>query len=111
MELIARVEGGARRPHSAITGNDTSSRHNSQLIAESRMEGPFIWSVCWRTSSRAPARTVGTFRVDLRGLVDHGYAYQEDDGRVRLKVYHHDNGDLVVQRNLRSPGIVIARVV
>lgn len=91
--LVARIPLGssvARR----WTGNDTTNRHACHHhVVVPRKETPMLLDLYWRNSSDAPPWHVGSFRLDLVGLLAYGYIREEgtsDSVRVRI----HRDGDI-----------------
>ena len=77
-------------------------------------ESPLHLALSWKCDTDAPAQSVGTFKLDLGGLLNAGYIRSEDtrdQGAVRLRIVRTDDGSFWIQSRSDLPrlGIPVAR--
>jgi hypothetical protein len=74
-------------------------------------ESPLYLELLWRQSAGSQVRRVGIFCLDLSGLLRDGYirpeAVDSQHGEVRLRIFRDNDGCFYVQKNQRSPRLLL----
>jgi hypothetical protein len=87
---------------------EASNRCNSQAIAGSRVSSSFVWKLGWKLrDEHDEPEPVGTFRLDLAAILDAGLVKRQADGKIRLIVWHDDDG-FNIRLNRSAPRARIA---
>jgi hypothetical protein len=67
----------------------------------------------WQTDESSQSRHVGTYRLNLTELVNAGYirtdTYHGKEG-FRLKFIHAENGCIYIQKDSKSPGLIVGHL-
>jgi hypothetical protein len=81
--------------------NDATNSNHHGVVRLS--ESPLYLHFSWRHSAKDPIQFVGIFRLDLHGLLQHGYVRSEPkDGfgpEIRLRIVLARDGDFYIQVN------------
>ena len=110
--LVRRVDsvGGSIRCRK-WTGNDESRRnHNGKVPLD---QSPLTMCLSWKKSPRDPVNLIGTFELNLEGLLEEGYIRLEtnSDKEVRLRFYHGWDNTIYIQTRSKEPGLEIGTMV
>ena len=78
------------------TGNDDHSGHHHGLYWESKRAGRTVH--------------VGTYKLNLRRLIQAGYAREETKRKARLRFVRTSNGAIVIQINDSAPSLPVGQI-
>ena len=98
VERIAWVP-GARE----WTGNENSDDQHHGLV--SLNESPLRLRLLWQSSDSRETVEVGTFKINLRGLVAKEHAQQKAGLKVRLRFVRSPDGVISIQANDSGPAL------
>lgn len=95
----------ATRLQAPVAGRDVrrwtlNDQHGHYHGVVDLAESPMVLSLSWRRSADAQAAAVGTYRLDLRALLDAGLVRRETTqgaGKVRVRVVRTSDGTFRLQ--------------
>ncbi len=89
------------------TGNDEAGHRSHHAVIPP--DASCHIALSWRESQRSAPRFVGNFRLDLGGLLEHGYIRWENrpENMVRLRFFHPEDDGIYIQANLSGPRLPV----
>ncbi len=104
--LVSRIgQESLLQKHRHWTGNDDTDRHYH--IAVPRIQDPLFLHLFWKKRSNAPAEFIGTFRLNIGGLLSEGYIRMDGRDKVRLLICHCRDDILYIQTKSGKPALAI----
>lgn len=110
LNLCQRVEtipDGAKTRRWVLNDATNSNYHSVVHLGES----PLYLHFSWRHSSQDSIQFVGIFRLDLPGLLQHGYVRTEPKDsygpEIRLRIVRARDGDFYIQVNQDGPRLLL----
>ena len=109
-ELVRRVEFtpvGIKARRFTLRDDNAQHYHREMLIIES----PVYVKLAWRATAKSQVHSLGTFRLDLRGLLSAGYIRRERpnlEDAVRVRLFRANNGTIYLQSKQGSPALAVA---
>jgi hypothetical protein len=89
-------------------GNDDSQRHHHGLVTFD--EEPLDIILKWKSSTTAPPKLIGYFRLYLQNLCDADYVSKPRNGKVRLRFYHASDDCIYIQSLINNaPALIIGK--
>jgi hypothetical protein len=102
--LCVRVASApAEKPRRWTLREDNHSQHHGIVNLS---ESPLCLELWCRESLTDPPHFVGSFQLDLTGLLDGGFIRREPSGHsgnVRLRIFKADDGHFYIQTNDKGP--------
>jgi len=106
--LVSRIDQASLlQKHRRWTGNDDTDHHYH--IAIPTDNDPLYLHLFWRRKSAAPAEFIGTYVLNIKGLLSEGYIRKDGVKNVRLRICHSDDDLLYIQTKSGKPSLAIAR--
>jgi hypothetical protein len=91
---------------------DDNQQHYHGVVRLS--ENPLYVELYWKPSTRGREQRVGTYRLDLSGLLANEYVRYEQErapgDEVRLRFYRGDRGVVYIQSHADQPALAIGTV-
>ena len=106
--LVRRIDQPSLlQKHRRWTGNYDTDHHYHIAIPVDN--DPLYFHLFWRRGSIAPAEFVGTYTINIKGLLSEGYIREDGINKVRLRICHSDDNLLYVQTKSGKPSLAIGR--
>ena len=101
--LVERVGAGFGVRH--WTGNEDDAGEHHGLIPLN--EVPRLLTLSWYSRSRGETVLVGTYKLNLRLLAQHGFAEEKPGRQVRLRFVRDSDGTVEIRPNDSSSGLPV----
>jgi hypothetical protein len=103
---VVRICDDANAKHKWVGNDDNGNHHHGVVNID---EDPFTLHLSWKTGSEGCKYFIGTYRLNLRALLDEGYVRWEDEsqGTIRLRIEHDKHGFIRIARRQDEKGITI----